>query len=148
MSDGVTAVYLDGEWSTSETELLYQLHDGRFEGYSDGDSISGPLELPNRVAIFMAGTQPTVQSSSTAAMVSGSAATAGGPARRPAQVLADLLDDLTALLTTAVTPETQVQHNADVTKLKGQITQAKADLVAEEARMDDESGPLWMPNHN
>ena len=95
-----------------------------------------------RSAIFMAGTQPTVQSSSTAAMVSGSAAAAGGPARRPAQVLAVLLDTLTALLTTMVTPETQDQHNTDVTKLKDQIAQAKAELAAEEARMDEERAAL------
>ena len=107
VSDGETAVYSNGESSIGETESLYQLHDGRFEGYSDGDSTPDPLEPPNRVAIFMAGTQPTVQSSSTAAMISGSAAGAGGPARRPAQVLSGLLDALTTLLTTAVTPEIQ-----------------------------------------
>ena len=75
-------------------------------------------------------------------MVSGSAAAAGGPARRPTQVLAGLLDDLMALLTIVVTLETQVQHNADVTKLRDQITQAKADLAAEEARMDEERAAL------
>lgn len=107
VSDGETTVYSDGELSTGETESLYQLHDGQFEGDSDGDSISCPLEPPNRVVIFMAGTQPIVQSSSTAAMVSGSVAAAGGPAHRPAQVLAGILDALTSLLTTAVTPETQ-----------------------------------------
>ena len=90
----------------------------------------------------MAGTQPTVQSSSTAAMVSGSAAAAGGLAHRPAQVLAGLLDALTALLTTAVTSETQDQHNADVIKLKDQITLAKADLAAEETRMAKERAAL------
>ena len=62
--------------------------------------------------------------------------------RRPAQVLAGLLDDWTALLTTAVTLETQVQHNVDVAKLKDQIVQAKADLAAEEARMDEERAAL------
>ena len=55
VSDGETIVYSDGESSTSETESLYQLQDGRFGGCSDGDSIPDPLELPNRVAIFMAG---------------------------------------------------------------------------------------------
>ena len=100
VSDGETTIYSDGESSTGETESLYQLQDGRIGGYSDGDSILGPFEPPNRVAIFMAGTQPTVQSSSTAAMISGSAAGAGGPARRLAQVLSDLLDAWTTLLTT------------------------------------------------
>ena len=61
---------------------------------------------------------------------------------RLAQVLASLLDDWTALLTTAVTPETQVKHNADIAKLKDQIVQAKAHLAAEEARMDEERATL------
>ena len=61
-SDGETVVYSDGKSSTGETESLYQLQDGRFGGYSDGDSIPAPLEPPNWVAIFMAGTQPTQHS--------------------------------------------------------------------------------------
>ena len=75
-------------------------------------------------------------------MISGSAARAVGPARRLAQVLAGLLDALTILLTAAVTPETQDQHNAEVTKLRDQITQAKEDLAAEEARMIEELAAL------
>ena len=46
------------------------------------------------------------------------------------------------MLTTAVTPETQDQHNAEVTKLKDQITLAKADLAVEEARMTEERAAL------
>ena len=71
VSDGETVVYSEGESSTGETESLYQLQDGRFGGCSDGDSIPDPFEPPNRVAIFMAGTQPTLQSSTAAAMISG-----------------------------------------------------------------------------
>ena len=58
VSDGETAIYSDGESSTGETESLYQLQDGRIGGCSDGDSIPDPFEPPNRVAVFMAGTQP------------------------------------------------------------------------------------------
>ena len=122
MSDGETVVYSDGESSTGETESLYQMQAGRFGGCSDGDSIPDPLEPPKWVAIFMAGTQPTLQSSTAAALTSGSAAGAGGPARWSAQVLSGLLDAWTTLLTTAVTPETQDRHNAEVTKLQDQIT--------------------------
>ena len=99
-SDGETVVHSDDESSTGETESLYQLQDGRFGGYSDGDSISDLLEPPSRVAVFMAGTQPTLQSSSIVAINTGSAAVAGGPARRPAQVLFGLMDAWTTLLTT------------------------------------------------
>ena len=67
---------------------------------------------------------------------------AGVPARRPAQVLSGLLDAWTTLLTIAVTPETQDRHNAEVTKLRDQITQAKEDLAAEETRMADERAAL------
>ena len=55
-SDGETVVHSDDESSTRETESLYQLQDGQFGGYSDGDSILDPHEPPNRVGIFMAGT--------------------------------------------------------------------------------------------
>ena len=87
VSEGETAVYFNSESSTGEIESLYQIHDGVFEGYSDGNSILDLLEPPSQVAVFMAGTQPTLQSSSTAAMNAGSAAAAGGPGRRSAQVL-------------------------------------------------------------
>ena len=102
MSDGETNVYSDGESSTGETESLYQLPDGLFWGCSDGDSIPDPLEPPNRVAIFMAGTQPGQHSSTAAAIISGSAAGAGGPVCPPAQVLTGLLDALMTLLTIEV----------------------------------------------
>ena len=74
VSDGETVVYSDGESSTGETESLYQLQDGRFGGCSDGDSIPDPHEPPNRVAIFMAGTQPVLGSTAAAAMTSSAAA--------------------------------------------------------------------------
>ena len=56
VSKGETPVYSDGESSTGETESLYQIRDGVFEGYSDGNSIPDLLEPPSRVAVFMAGT--------------------------------------------------------------------------------------------
>ena len=62
--------------------------------------------------------------------------------RRPAQVLSGLMDAWAALLTTTVTPATQDQHNADIASLKDQITQAKADLAAEETRMAEERAAL------
>ena len=46
------------------------------------------------------------------------------------------------MLTTAVTPETQDQHNANIAKLKDQITQAKEDLAAEDTRMAEERAAL------
>ena len=39
VSEGETVAYSDGESSAGETESLYQVHDGVFEGYSDGTSI-------------------------------------------------------------------------------------------------------------
>ena len=46
------------------------------------------------------------------------------------------------MLTTAVTPATQDRHNADIAKLKDQITQAKEDLTIEDARMAEEQDAL------
>ena len=72
-SEGETIVCFDDESSTGETESLYQLQDGRISGGSDGNSIPESLDLPSRVAVFMAGTQPAHHSSTAAAMLSGSA---------------------------------------------------------------------------
>ena len=80
---GETAVYSDGASSTGETDSLYQLQDSELGGYSDGSSIPDPFEPPSRVGIFMAGTQPGQNSTTAAAITSGSvAAGAGGPVRR------------------------------------------------------------------
>ena len=46
-SGGETVVYSGNESSTGETESLYQLHDGRIGGYSNGDSIPDPTEPLN-----------------------------------------------------------------------------------------------------
>ena len=71
VSDGETVVYSGDESLTGETESLHQLQDGRIGGCSDGDSIPDPFDPPNWVAIFMAGTQPALHSSTAAAMISG-----------------------------------------------------------------------------
>src|SRR3954463_5171772 len=144
-SGGETVVYSGDESSTGETKSLYQLQDGRIGGCSDGDSISDPSDLPNRVGIFMAGTQTTLHSSTAAAMVFGSAAAtaagAGGSVRPPAQVLSDLFDALAALMAEA-NPADQDAHDAEIAKVREQITQAKADLAAEEVRMTAERAAL------
>src|SRR3954469_14113755 len=144
-SGGETVVYSGDESSTGETKSLYQLQDGRIGGCSDGDSIPGPTDLPNRVGIFMAGTQAALHSSTAAAMVSGSAAAtaagAGGSVRPSAQVLSDLFDALAALMAEA-NPADQDAHNTAIAKVREQITQAKVDLAAEEVRMAAERAAL------
>src|SRR4051812_45675312 len=89
------------------------------------DSIPDPSNLPNRVGIFMAGTQAAVHSSTAAAMISGSvavtAAGAGWPVRPLAQVLSDLFDALATLMAEA-NPADQDAHNVEIAKIKDQIT--------------------------
>ena len=142
-SRGDAIVCSDEESSTGETESLYQLQDGRIGGCSDGDSILDPSDLPNRVGIFMAGTQAALHSSTAVATTSGSAAAtaagAGGPVRPPAQVLSELFDALVVLMA-EVNPVDHDVHNAEIAKIKEQITQAKADLAAEDTRMATERG--------
>src|SRR4051812_6373589 len=141
-SGGETVVYSGDESSTGETESLYQVQEGRIGGCSDGDSIPDPSDLPSRVGIFMAGTQAAPHSSTTAAMVSGSAAAgAGGSVRPPAQVLSDLFDALAALMAEA-NPTDQDAHSAEIAKVREQIHQAKLDLAAEEVRMAAERAAL------
>src|SRR3954467_6672758 len=144
-SGGETVIYSGNESSTGETESLYQLQDGRIGVCSDGDSILDPSDLPNRVGIFMVGTQAALHSSTAAAMISGSvaatAAGAGGSVRQPAQVLSNLFDALAALMAEA-NPTNQDAHNEEIAKVREQITQAKADLAAEEVRMTAERAAL------
>ena len=93
----------------------------------------------------MAGTQAALHSSTAAPITSGSAAVtaagAGSSARPSAQVLSDLFDALDVLMAEA-NPADQEVHNAEIAKVKDQITQAKAGLAAENARMATERAGL------
>ena len=140
-----TVVYSGDESSTGETESLYQLQDDQIRGCSDGDSIPDPPSQVNRVGIFMAGTQAVNHSSTSAAMLSGSAAAveagAGDLVRPPVQVLSDLFDALAVLMAEA-NPADQEAHDAEIAKVREQIAQAKADLAAEKDRMAAERATL------
>ena len=61
--------------------------------------------------------------------------------RPPAQVLSDLFDALATLMA-EVNPADQDAHNAEIAKVKDQVTQAKADLAAEDTRMAAERAAL------
>ena len=61
--------------------------------------------------------------------------------RLPAQVLSDLFDMLATLMV-EVNPADQDTHNAEIAKVKDQITQAKADLAAEDTRIAAEQAAL------
>ena len=63
--------------------------------------------------------------------------------RPPAQVLIELLDRLTTLLTAEVNPANQAQHNTEIAKLRDEIAQAKENLAAEDVRMAANGLP-WM----
>ena len=117
-SGGETVIYSSDESSTGETKSLYQLQDGRIGGCSDGSSIPDPFEPPNRAEVFMAGTQPGQNSTAAAATTTGSAAAGSGdPARPPSQILMDLMDKLTTLLTAVVEPADKAQHDAEVARV-------------------------------
>ena len=66
----------------------------------------------------------------------------GSPVPSPAQVLMDLTDKMTVLLTATVAPEDQVQHDAEVAQLKLDLAKAKEDLAAEGIRMATERAAL------
>ena len=136
--DGEIVVCSDDE-SSGETESLYQLQDGRISGGSEGNNIPNFPDLPNRAAIFMAGTQSAPHSSPATSILSGpttvTPAGVGSSAPPPAQVLSDLFDALAALMAPGVDAAARDQHNAEIAKVKDQIAQAKADLAAENARM-------------
>ena len=84
----------------------------------------------------MAGTQPSSNSTAAAAVTSGlGAAGAGGPVRPPAQVLIDLMDKLTTLLTATVMPADKDEQDAEVARAHEEIAQAKEALAAEDTRL-------------
>ena len=87
----------------------------------------------------MAATQPGQNSIAAAAIMSGiGAAGAGGPVRPPAQVLIDLMDKLTALLTAMVIPANKDEHDAEVARVREEIARAKEALAAEDTRLATE----------
>ena len=91
----------------------------------------------------MAGMQPGQNSTAAAAAATGSAAAGSGdPARPPAQILMDLMDKLTTLLTAVVEPADKTQHDAEVARVREEMVQAKENLAAEEVRMAAERAAL------
>ena len=62
--------------------------------------------------------------------------------RPPAQVLMDLMDRMTALLTAVVNPVDQAQHDAEVAQLHEEVAQAKENQAAEDVRMATERASL------
>ena len=91
----------------------------------------------------MDGTQPNQNSTAVATITSGTgSAGAGGPVRPPAQVLIDLIDKLTALLTAMVIPANKDEHDAEVARVREEIAQAKEALAAEDTRLATERAAL------
>ena len=62
--------------------------------------------------------------------------------RPPAQVLIDLMDKLTALLTATVIPANKDEHDAEVARVREEIAQAKEALAAEDTRLATERAAL------
>ena len=67
--------------------------------------------------------------------VTATPAGAGGSTPPSAQVLSDLFDALATLMAVEVDAAARDLHNAEIAKVKDQITQAKVDLAAENARI-------------
>ena len=62
--------------------------------------------------------------------------------RPPAQVLIDLMDKLTALLTATVIPANKDEHDMEVARVREEIAQAKEALAAEDTRLATEQAAL------
>ena len=62
--------------------------------------------------------------------------------RLPAQVLMDLMDKLTTLLTTTVIPANKDEHDTKVAQVREEIAQAKEALAAEDTRLATERATL------
>ena len=91
----------------------------------------------------MAGTQPSQNSTAATAITSGSGAAGSGGLVRPlAQMLIDLMDKLTALLTATVIPANQDEHDAEVARVREEIARAKEALADEDTRLATERAAL------
>ena len=62
--------------------------------------------------------------------------------RPSAHVMMDLMDRMTALLTTVVTPTDQDQHDAELARLREEVAQAKENLAVEDVRLATERAAL------
>ena len=62
--------------------------------------------------------------------------------RPPAQVLIDLMDKLTALLTATVIPANKDEHDAEVARVREEIARAKEALAAKDTRLAIERAAL------
>ena len=80
----------------------------------------------------MAGAQP----------VQNPAAGSGNPVPSPAQVLMDLTDKMTAMLTATVIPTNKDEHDAEVARVREEIARAKEALPAEYTRLATERADL------
>ena len=100
-----------------------QLHNGGLGGYFEGYPDPEYYEPPNRAAVFMAGSAPAP--GSTAAGATGS-----GAGRPPAQVLLDLMNELTTLMGTEVTAEYQAACNTEIARLNDQMASAQEEINA------------------
>ena len=60
----------------------------------------------------------------------------------PSQILMDLTDKLTTLLTAMVEPVDKAQHDAEVARVREEMVQAKENLAVEEVRMAAERAAL------
>ena len=64
-----------------------------------------------------------------------------------AQVLIDLIDKLTTLLTATIIPANKYEHDAEVARVREEIAQAKEALAAEDARLATERAALDAQAH-
>ena len=62
--------------------------------------------------------------------------------RPPAQVLIDVMDNLTALLSATVIPTNKDEHDVEVARVREEIAQAKEALAAEDTTLATERAAL------
>ena len=62
--------------------------------------------------------------------------------RPPAQVLMDLMNKMTALLTAIDIPADQAEHDAEVARVREEVARAKEALAAEDTRLAAERAAL------
>jgi hypothetical protein len=123
-----SATYTDGGYS-SGGESLYSLHQEELGGFQQNSPAQDSLGPPARPAVYMA----------KAADVPDPAAGAGASnvvsRVSPAQALVGLATTLTTLLATQVTAENQAELNAEIARIKDQMTQAQASIDAKNVRL-------------
>ncbi|KAI4975561.1 hypothetical protein ZWY2020_049168 [Hordeum vulgare] len=131
----ITLVNSDGESSMGETESIRPLKEGQLGGLSLAMDPEVFERSCQQIAIYMAGSAQPQQNPT------GNNET-GGTSKPPAQTMTELAAEITSLMETTITSESQESVNAELTKPREAMAKAQRDMEAEAARIETQQAAV------